>query len=275
MLKLFCYMCLFLGTLQAQTNNKDKLNDVCTQMESFEGASLYEIIPTLSKNFLGTPYVANVLEKEPEQLVVNLTQFDCVTFVENTVAIALALQESAYKMKNFKGYLQNLRYYNGEIQDYTSRLHYFSAWINQQVASGLMKEKTKDLGGKLEQKPINYMSTNFRKYKQLAENTVLVEKIKQIEKGLSEQKYYVLDKEKLAKIYPKLETGDLVVIQSNMDGLDVNHVGFVWKEDKKAYLLHASSASLQKKVVISEQMLQEYLLNNRNHGGVRIFSWAK
>jgi hypothetical protein len=60
-----------------------------------------------------------------------------------------------------------------------------------------------------------------------------------------------------------------------MDGLDVNHVGFVWKEDKKAYLLHASSASLQKKVVISEQMLQEYLLNNRNHGGVRIFSWAK
>jgi hypothetical protein len=276
MLKLFCYMCLFLGTFQAQTSNKDKLNDICMSMKSYSRANFYELIPAVAKNFLGMPYVANTLEKIPERLVVDLGRFDCVTFVETTVAIALSLKEDACDMKNFKKHLQNLRYEKGEIQDYASRLHYFSAWVNQQVSVGLLEEKTKQLGGDLLQAHnINYMTKHHKKYKQLSENPDLVEKIRLMENNLITQGNYILDKTKVAKIYSKLKTGDLVVIQSNMDGLDVNHVGFVWKEDKKAYLLHASSASLQKKVVISEQMLQEYLLNNRNHGGVRIFSWAK
>ena len=43
----------------------------------------------IGKFFLGTPYVAGTLEtKGAEHLVVNLREYDCVTFVENVVALA-------------------------------------------------------------------------------------------------------------------------------------------------------------------------------------------
>ncbi len=43
----------------------------------------------IGKFFLGTPYVVGTLEtKRGEHLVVNLREFDCVTFVENVVALA-------------------------------------------------------------------------------------------------------------------------------------------------------------------------------------------
>jgi hypothetical protein len=46
----------------------------------------------IGKFFLGTPYVAGILEtKKAEHLVVNLREHDCVTFVENVVALVWAI----------------------------------------------------------------------------------------------------------------------------------------------------------------------------------------
>ncbi len=43
----------------------------------------------IGKFFLGAPYMAGTLEtKGAEHLVINLRKFDCVTFVENVVALA-------------------------------------------------------------------------------------------------------------------------------------------------------------------------------------------
>ena len=41
----------------------------------------------VAKSFVGTPYVAHTLERSPENLVCNLREFDCYTFVESVLAI--------------------------------------------------------------------------------------------------------------------------------------------------------------------------------------------
>src|SRR5690606_423375 len=51
--------------------------------------SLGEAMARLGVTFIGTAYVPGTLEVPgPERLVVNLRELDCVTFVENVLAIA-------------------------------------------------------------------------------------------------------------------------------------------------------------------------------------------
>ena len=72
--------------------------------------------------YLGTPYVAHTLDLEGEErLIVNRQEVDCILFVEYTLAEALG--------GSFNENLQRIRYRNGVIDGYTSRLHYTSDWI--------------------------------------------------------------------------------------------------------------------------------------------------
>lgn len=76
----------------------------------------------IGKSYLGTRYVANTLDRnEVEQLVINTKEVDCLTFVEYTLAQALG--------SSFADNLQRIRYRDGIINGYPSRLHYTSDWI--------------------------------------------------------------------------------------------------------------------------------------------------
>lgn len=54
-----------------------------------------ELMVKTARFFLGVPYVAATLEKEPEGLVINLREMDCMTLVENTVALTRTLQSAS------------------------------------------------------------------------------------------------------------------------------------------------------------------------------------
>ena len=63
----------------------------------------------IAKSFLGVPYVSGTLEQgSTEQLVVNLRQLDCWTFIENSLAIALSDQGD---FQDYQTQLQKLRYW--------------------------------------------------------------------------------------------------------------------------------------------------------------------
>ena len=63
----------------------------------------------IGKFFLGTPYVTGTLETEgAEHLVVNLREYDCVTFVENVVALVYLVKSQE---KSFKAFRRLLRRY--------------------------------------------------------------------------------------------------------------------------------------------------------------------
>ncbi|KAA6311079.1 hypothetical protein EZS27_037728, partial [termite gut metagenome] len=86
--------------------------------------------------FVGIPYAAHTLEGgEEETLVINLHQVDCTTFVEYVLAMSLypPPQGEAMREEVFSENLRQIRYRDGKINGYTSRLHYFSDWINDNV----------------------------------------------------------------------------------------------------------------------------------------------
>ena len=112
---------------------------------TFPGQLMLEI----GKFFLGTPYRAGTLEtKGAEHLVVNLREHDCFTFVENVVALAWLVKSREKSFDAFRRVLLKIRYRQGRLQGYSSRLHYFSDWIHDNQKKGIVRDVTAEIGGR-------------------------------------------------------------------------------------------------------------------------------
>jgi len=218
--------------------------------------------------FIGTPYVGGVLDKSSkEELVINLHELDCVTYIENVLSIYAIIDTSNFNSKFCKE-LKRLRYRNNRVEGYISRLHYYTEWLYRNVEKGILVDKTKDFGGILYSKHIDFMSKNYTRYKFLSNNPSLVKQIKEKEKYINSLNFYYIPKENIAKIESQIEDGDIMLITTNIPGLDVSHLGLaVWK-NSHIHLLNASSR--HKKVEISDKSLIEYLMDNKLQTGIMI-----
>lgn len=223
-----------------------------------------EDLMKIAKFFIGTPYKSATLEgNAQEKLVINLRELDCTTFVENMIAIKLSDD-----FENFKQNLQKIRYRNGEINGYHSRLHYFRDWIFDGEKKQIFKNVTKDFGGEILQKKINFMSENSQKYAALKNNENEKSHILEIENALNLRTHYYIKKENFSACENKIKNGDVIGFCSAVKGLDVSHVGFAVWENGELHLLHASS--IEKKVMISQKKLAEYLAGNEKMTGIII-----
>ena len=212
------------------------------------------------------------LEKFVEPLVINLDSVDCTTFVEYVSAAVLGRTTITYEGDSIlRRFVQALRYRDGKRGNYASRNHYFTDWILNGEEQGLMTEVTPSLTGAVQQKKaINFMSANKRYYPQLRESTKLMMDVREIENYLSTRFTYYVPSAQIFKCYDQLQHGDIVAFVSGTMGLDIQHVGFVWKPEgsKMPRLLHASST--KGKVVVSDLSLQDYAVEANNCRGIRI-----
>lgn len=207
-----------------------------SRIKSFIGLELKnkpigDVVVQVGKSFLGTEYIANTLEINPsdEQLVVNLTAFDCVTFVENCLAFARCIKTDKTTFDDFKQSLMKIRYRHGIIDGYTSRLHYFCDWIYDNQIKGYVNDVTRDLGGEVYVKTINFMSTHSNSYKQLSDSSNLAE-IRAVEDEINLRTYFYIPKKNIAKISDQLQNGDIIATTTSIPGLDVTHTGYVCKD---------------------------------------------
>jgi len=229
-----------------------------------------DLIIKVAKSQLGTPYVGGTLDTGlTEKCVVNYEGLDCVTFVENTLAISKSLLNSEINENNFEeniiNNITNTRYRNGLINGYLSRLHYTGDWILDNIKKNNITEITQKIGGiKLDNK-INFMSTHTEYYMQLKENPDLINGIKRVENYLNKSDLYYIPKEKINK--KGINSGDIICIATNIKGLDYSHLGFALIEDNKLKLIHASS---NKKKVVIEDDLKAYLISVKNHKGITV-----
>jgi len=237
------------------------------------GSSPAETAVRVGKSFLGRPYVAHTLEEtESEQLVVNFRTFDCTTFVETTMALALALHELpehnlAKYDQLFRTYLTKIRYRNGVVDGYASRLHYFSEWLRDNERKGLLRDVTRHMGGIQVAKPVSYMTAYPWKYPKLTDPSTY-RQVASIEAAISQQSFYFIPKKNIRAIENQLKEGDIVMLMAARPGLDMKHVGFVVWQDGHAHLLHASSEYGE--VVITEESLADYVLWHRHLSGIRV-----
>ena len=109
---------------------------------------LPEIVVETGQRFLGAPYEPATLEREgPEELVVNLRAFDCVTFVENAVVLAGLIRAGKTGFADYLAALERIRYRRGRLDGYASRLHYFTDWLYDNGRKGIVRDVTRAIGG--------------------------------------------------------------------------------------------------------------------------------
>ncbi len=268
------YICLMVLPLAAQNitcTQQDKAHCQATlnALASLEASSMGAAATKIGKLFLQTPYVAKTLEVNgaEEKLVVNLQGLDCTTFLENVVVFAQLWQTQHLTFEAYTQALQHLRYRNGELDGYPSRLHYFSEWIANNAAKGIISDITQALGGVPYTKAINFMSTHRKSYPSLA-NDDYYSDIQQREEWLNQQPRYFIPKENIAAVEQQIEEGDLIALTTSINGLDISHVGIATWQNGRLHLLHASSA--QKEVVITDQPLAEYIQSVKSQSGIMV-----
>lgn len=224
-----------------------------------------------AKQMIGTPYVAGTLDgNEEEELVVNLDEVDCTTFVETVLALTLADKEDKRSYADFKEALKRIRYRSGVLDGYASRLHYFGDWIRDNEEMGIVQECTSQADcAQLQELWLNFMSTHSESYLPMKKDTSLVKEIALLEKRWQGVSVAYIPKDKLSLSFEKLKikNGDILAITTNIKGLDVVHVGFAFWKAGKLHLLHASSNA--GKVIEDPQSLYDYSKNKKAHTGVR------
>ncbi len=240
------------------------------KLEKFSKDSLLptgELILKIGNDFKVTPYVGKTLDIDNEEnLIINLRELDCTTFVENCLAIARTIKGGTPTFEKFISELEKIRYRNGVLKGYGSRLHYFGEWITDNQAKGIVEDVSPKLGGEKCPVVLNFMSSHPDSYPQLKGNSVLIDEIKKIEIRVSSQPFFYIPKEKIALHERDILDGDIVALTTRIPGMDVSHVGILYKKDGRVYLLHASSSGA--KVETTRVPLADYLKDSKNTTGI-------
>ncbi len=254
----------------------DKDVEVCNSKfklaveKNLEDKPIGDVIVAIGKSFIGIDYAAHTLEKgDKETLVIDLTGLDCTTFLENSLVFARCIKENKTTFKDYENELTKIRYRDGEINQYPSRLHYFADWVYNNEKKGIVKNMSKDIGGDSLTFNLDWMTTHPELYVQLKDNPAFIHVIRTQEEAINKREYYYIPKEKVSLVEEKINNGDLIAITSNVKGLDINHVGIaVRSDDGRIHFMHAPNVGY--KVQITEVPLADYLMKFNKDTGIMV-----
>ena len=212
----------------------------------------------IGQYFKGAPYLSNRLSKSnPEKVYYSFADFDCVTYVENILALYYSEGANAKFIEN----LIKIRY-NDSIS-YENRNHYLMKGLQKMVALHILSPINNHFNSKSIQKNVNYLS------KHVISNNINMARIINIEKSISQKNIYYFDSTKDLKINDLIQNGDVIAFVSSRNDLDFQHVGFVHFKNNKKYILHASQ---EKKIVcISDVTIDQYIFKNKKITGFQIY----
>jgi hypothetical protein len=225
---------MYLGTWSPQ-----KLDELLREADNIK--DLCERIAFISMQFLGTPYKESTLignTKTPETLVVNFESFDCFTFLDSIEAMRLSRS-----FTDFQKNLVQIRYKAGMV-GYEKRNHFFTDW--RESNRDFVQDVTAQIGGtktKTVNKTLNHKD----------DGSCFLTGIAPFDRII----VYIPPEDVNETVLAGLKTGDYVGIYSELQGLDVSHVGIIIKNLSGPAFRHASSAPLIRKVV--DQDFLEYI----------------
>jgi hypothetical protein len=238
------------------------------------GLPIGERVGKVGARFLGVPYVSGSLDRDSaqEELVVDLSGFDCVTFYENALALSRVIKDSPKPtLRSFENALTLLRYRDGKRDGYHSRLHYSIDYFRNAEKKGLLHNVTQQISDNLavpDTATLNFMTTHRSAYKQIRNNDAEFAAISEMERAIQAAgAFYYIPKESIVKIESGIHTGDILGIVTNIPGLDCSHTGIAVRgKDGRIHFMHASS--LKHKVIITDVPLSEYLVQSSRQIGI-------
>jgi hypothetical protein len=260
------------GSWPGETHDADA--SICRQKfasfteQKLQDRPIGEAIISVGKSFIGTPYRAYTLELPgKERLVVNLRALDCVTFTENALALSRCIKLEKTTFDDYKAQLLLIRYRDGIINGYPSRLHYFSDWIDNNAAKGLIRDITKENGGEPYNKRIHFMSSHRSSYRQLSDDESF-RSIRLMERSLGKRRHYYIPGHRLTPAQPGVEDGDIIGITTTREGMDIAHTGLAVRADGVLKFLHAPLSTGS--VAMTQHSLAEYVHAHPGHSGIMV-----
>lgn len=258
-------------TAQKEPSDSAKVEQlIADAMMQPEGTNL---VVHIARQLLGIPYVGKTLEvNDKEQLVVNLRQLDCTTYVENVLALYLCATTRTPSYAAFCEQLRRIRYEGGTVA-YACRLHYFTQWIDDNERLGIVEEYDVDSTLFVANEPLRlrYMTQHRDLYPAIARNDSLYQEIAERERQLDgRQTRYIprrqlVDSEALRRA---VSDGDILAIVTNKAGLDTSHIGIAVWHDDGLHLLNASS--IHKRTVEEPMTLHDYMTKHPSQKGIRV-----
>lgn len=232
------------------------------------------------KKFVGVPYVAHTLEGgDSEHLIVNLRGLDCTTFVETILALTLCDAHSQRTFADYCHWLTQIRYRQGQLTDYTSRLHYFTWWGEDNEQMGFVTSiqptpETASVFSATQTLNINYMSTHAQSYRQLKTHPEFVSVVRRQEQAGKGKRYPFIPKSKVgmaqsSALGKAVHDGDIISMLTSKPGLDTSHIGIAVWQNGHLHLLNASS--LYKRVVLDTTTFYDYQLKQSSQTGIRVY----
>jgi len=245
--------------------------------EGLDTLPIGRAIARLGQGFVGATYTPGTLEVPgPERVVVNLQAFDCVTFIENLLALTrftredgvTALRNRPEAEAKYARYLEEIRYRGGRLDGYPSRLHYFSEWLSDNAGRGRMRVLSRELAAVPDSEPLSFMSRHPGSYRQMAEPGVAAA-IAAMEAQLNRNlpRWYVPEAGIAARA-SRIEDGDIIAATSTLPGLDVAHTGIALRVNGRLHLLHAPLVG--RTVEISAVPLAERIAGIATQDGIMV-----
>ncbi len=229
------------------------------------------IMATLNR-FEGVRYGAGANGCSADQLLINTTSFDCVTFIETFLAMAFttydlrknpfALEDEIFQL--FSKYLMLIRYYENKPTDsWDNRINYYTEQLFKLADLGLLVPVTEN--AKRYDKKINYISSHKYKFRGIKN----WQRIRQTERFLTKRPKYYYPLKDIEKCYlPVAREGDIVALTTTVEGLEVSHTGIITLKNGRLYFSHASQK--HKKLKMEEDFL-EYLNTRSTITGILVF----
>lgn len=270
----FALTCITVSARNVVYDKSDSIlvENLLTKATSMPVSTNYPLF--FARALKGVKYVAHVLEQtKTEQLIVNLRQLDCTTFVESVMALTICAKKGKRSFEDYCIILRTLRYRNGIITDYSSRLHYFTDWIVDNERMGFVRriQTPEHIFSCTKASTYKCMTDLWKNYRQLVADKTLIPKIAVCEDRLRGMKFRYIPASRLKENRRQLSCihdGDILCMVASADYLDVTHLGIaVWHGD----VLHMIDASqIQGKVIEEAKSMHEYIKGKKSQKGILV-----
>ncbi len=214
---------------------------------------------------MGMPYVDGLLdEPDEERLVVTLDGTDCVIYVEMSLALTMTTLQGKTAAGDFRKNLAAVRYREGTVDGYGSRLHYFSDWLITNQDEGLLtllfqEDELPGIG------PVRFMTGNRERYRHLAGNDRHWRQIREAEERLDDRVLRYIPADRIPEFEPHFQSGDVLAFVTTIDKLDISHTGLVLMDGNRAGFYHAS---LTGSVITDPGTIHEYVQRRETIRGI-------
>ncbi|MDE6295581.1 MAG: DUF1460 domain-containing protein, partial [Muribaculaceae bacterium] len=169
---------------------------------------------------------------------INIDTFTSVSYINTVEALTRAAGQSQPSWIDFAREYENLSCRRGEDSGFASVLRYGCDWISDNIYRGNIKELTENYPGAVSKiKSVDYMSRNPEKFAALS-NPEIFDKIELLDMGFKQHRLPYLKRQYISRkdIVENLKDGDIIMMLTNADGLDIYAIYFVTKENEKIYL---------------------------------------